>query len=90
MEREWFRVRRGDHCQFGLFQDLGCGKNCVPDMKVLSGAGKSEGSRNAAAGESAAVAVTADLSVAAAVPMRLRPLAVPEELSPAMYWLSAP
>lgn len=33
-----------------VFYDLGGGKNCVPAMKALSGAGYSEGSSNVADG----------------------------------------
>lgn len=57
-------------------QGLGCGKNCVPAMKVLRGAGYKEGSRNAAAAPAlplpvvAAVAVEV-LAAAAAPVMRL-------------------
>lgn len=68
-----------------FFQDLWCGKNCVPDMKVLSGAGKrDDGSRKVVAGEPTAAAAVVVLAEWAA-PMRLSPLAVPEELSPPKY-----
>lgn len=88
----------------GEAQDLGGGKNCVPAMKVLSGAGYSEGSKNAWPPSAAvvpplALVVAADVAVAAAPDDRrlccvwtpALPLPPPDELSPAvMYWLSGP
>ena len=49
--RERERERERDRAECGCVrQGLGCGKNCVPAMKELRGAGyKEEGSRNAAA-----------------------------------------
>jgi hypothetical protein len=64
------------------FHDLGFGKNCVPAMKVLSGAGyKEEGSRNAAVVE-ATVTPPPPVAVPAVIKLSGCTPPPPEDVSP--------
>jgi len=65
------------------FHDLGFGKNCVPAMKVLSGAGyKEEGSRNAAVVEATVTPPPPPVAVPAVIKLSGCTPPPPEDVSP--------